>query len=119
MRDLKKLYVVLLKFYKKNNKGNERCYGSGGYICNTIDDLKKKEIISKEEFELLFEHFKKQRPTKDLYPKFYNSLLYNRASPVWFNWYDYRGYYELGINDDSLGVNIRIALLKAIINTLD
>lgn len=119
MRGLKELYPIFLEDYKKTTSANREEINHGGYLCNTLFYLKEDKKITEEEYQLLFDHFQSQRPTKKVNIEFYNSPLCNKPragkSSVWFHWdYITKPFGE----DDTQGINIRIALLESIISKL-
>lgn len=69
MKTLNALYIILLNFYKDNGMDIE-------FICNTVDRLLVKSIITCEEYTSLMEHFISQYPTAELHPEFFNDKLF-------------------------------------------
>jgi len=55
------------------------------YICNQIDVLLSKGIITETEHDFFLIHFESQRPTLELHTEFYDLECYNKTSVVWFS----------------------------------
>jgi hypothetical protein len=63
-RKLSTLYRVVLKAFNQ---------GIGGrYLCNVIDACESRALITTDEYKVLTEHFKTQRPSHDLHIEFFN-----------------------------------------------
>jgi len=77
-RTLNQLYVLLYEEVK-----NDKSF----YICNEIEILLMRKLISEEEYYILREHFKSQRPTKKLHIEFYNHKSYNKDLKGSISWW--------------------------------
>jgi hypothetical protein len=77
MRDLTELYTLLHENFAKDKYG---C----NYICNVIYKMAEYVEITMDEYVLLFNSFKKNRPTDELHIKFYEHPAYSEIS---FNWF--------------------------------
>lgn len=90
MRSLNELYIMLLEKFPKSRYR---------FICNCI---KHDCCFTKEEVDVILEHFKGQRPTKDLHKSYYDNSLYNKHGLSWFV-------------ADGRGRDMRIRFLKKLV----
>jgi hypothetical protein len=107
MKTLLELYIILLKFFETNNP-NPKDVEYTSFICNNIDDLFENKIITKDEKELLYNHFKDERPSEIKHSDFYYNKLYNKSSTVWFQTNSY----------PELSFSLRVQILTNIITDL-
>jgi len=103
MRSKKELYKVILKSYIKLSE--EDPHSGHLFICNHIDLLHRNEIITKKEFHLIFEDFKRNRPS-EIQHKNYTKKLYITDGSAWW---------ILSGIDMEEGIKIRIKFLRRLI----
>ncbi len=101
MRDLKTLYCILLREYKKSDTN---------YICTNIFNLYVSKKITFRERALLKKHFVSQYPSKNLHTEFFDNELFRKRQKkgVWFTL----------LFNEAKGRKIRIDFINKIISTL-
>ena len=76
MKTLNELYII---FY--NEIKDKPCIYA---LCHEITDLYAKDLINLPEYNKLFNHFKKNKPTRNLHPEFRRSNTWT-GNTWWWN----------------------------------
>ena len=105
MENLIRFYGALLEQYTEFTNDSDR-NTHYDFLCNFIE---KKMVISEDDRQNLFTHFKTQRPTYNGYRKIYLNEFCNRDKKqiVWFS------------SHSHFGKQIRIRFLKEIIKKMN
>jgi hypothetical protein len=77
-RDINTLYLLLYKYISIKTRIQS--------LCTEISLMKQDRWINENEYNILKEHFRKQRPSNELHPEFFNNEVQNLLVNLVYWW---------------------------------